>query len=155
MNTIVRGNDFNLRIPIRACDEGGVVTAIDLTQCDDIRLTLQSSFGSVAPAASVSRDDKSVLVARIDSRDLQNGLYNVEVTGIKSGVRWRSERGRRLRIVETDYEACFCAHDKYGNRVDLDNVTIGDIVITAIQPGAAAAQVQPITEEFINNLFKS
>lgn len=151
MRSIVRGNDFLLRIPVRVCKEGEV-TELDLTKCEDVRVTLVSAFGSVTPEVSVSATDSSVLLARMEGTALPNGLFSVEVTGAIDGARWRSERARQLRIVETDGEADFCATDKEGMRVEMEAVTIGDIVITSIQPGVTA-QVLPITNDYIDGLF--
>ena len=104
MKSIVKGNDFTMRIPVRKVVNGEKVK-FPLPACTDIAVRLVTAYRRVPLQWTVDAADDSVLLARVEGDAISLGCYALEVKGKLFGNDWRSNEYEQLRIVDNNAEA--------------------------------------------------
>lgn len=103
MISIVRGNDFTLKIPveIQRIENGSlVVEPFDLT---DAKVTVNISNGFKLYKFNFTTE-WNVVVIPINGNTIGNGIYNVEIIALK-GDNYRSCKLSQFKIVDTNEES--------------------------------------------------
>lgn len=104
MKRIVRGNDFNMRIPVVKIVEGEKV-AFPLPGCTDIVVRLCSAYRRLELAHTIDAKEDNVIVARVEGDRIPFGTYALEVRGKIFGNDWRSNEYEQVAIVDRNADA--------------------------------------------------
>lgn len=125
MKRIVRGNDFNMRIPVVKIVEGEKV-AFPLPGCTDIVVRLCSAYRRLELAHTIDAKEDNVIVARVEGDRIPFGTYALEVRGKIFGNDWRSNEYEQLIIVDNNEKADteFGKTDEGENSVEMDTAVV-------------------------------
>lgn len=104
MKRIVRGNDFNMRIPVVKIVDGEKV-AFPLPGCTDIVVRLCSAYRRLELAHTIDAKEDNVIVARVEGDRIPFGTYALEVRGKIFGNDWRSNEYEQVAIVDRNADA--------------------------------------------------
>lgn len=125
MKSIVKGNDFTLRIPVVKMVEGEK-QPFPLPSCTDIVVRVVNSFKRIELAHEIDVAEDNVLTARVEGDLLSLGTYAVEVKGKIFGADWRSNEYPQFRIVNNNADATlqFGETDEGDNSVEMDTALV-------------------------------
>ncbi len=125
MKSIVKGNDFTLRIPVVKMVEGEK-QPFPLPSCTDIVVRVVNSFKRIELAHEIDVAEDNVLTAKVEGDMLSLGTYAVEVKGKIFGNDWRSNEYPQFRIVNNNADATmqFGETDEGDNSVEMDTALV-------------------------------
>lgn len=101
MKSIVKGNDFTMRIPVVKMVEGEKV-AFPLPACTDVEVRITNSYRRTNLEFTVDTAEDNVILARVEGDQLSLGTYALEVRGKIFGTDWRSNEYEQIRIVDNN-----------------------------------------------------
>ncbi len=101
MKSIVKGNDFTMRIPVVKMVEGEKV-AFPLPACTDVEVRLTGAYKRIALDYEVDVEEDNVLLAHVTATQLSLGTFALEVKGKLFGAAWRSNEYEQIRIVDNN-----------------------------------------------------
>ena len=125
MKRIVRGNDFNMRIPVVKIVDGEKV-AFPLPGCTDIVVRLCSAYRRLELAYTIDAKEDNVIVARVEGDRIPLGTYALEVRGKIFGNDWRSNEYEQVAIVDrnADADTELGETDEGENSVEMDTAVV-------------------------------
>ncbi len=101
MKSIVKGNDFTMKIPVVKMVEGEKV-AFPLPACTDIVVRMANSYRRTALEFEISASEDNVILAHVEGDQISLGTYALEVKGKLFGADWRSNEYEQIRIVDNN-----------------------------------------------------
>ena len=104
MNSIVRANDFALKISLSQQSKADAEKEIlSVSSIEDLAVVVKSKFGGVVSTTfEAVADEDNALMVHIDGTKLSNGSYSVELTG--------KVNGHNIRSAEADV-FCICEYN--------------------------------------------
>lgn len=125
MKSIVKGNDFTLRIPVVKMVEGEK-QPFPLPSCTDIVVRVVNSFKRIELDHDIDVAEDNVITAKVEGDQLSLGTYAVEVKGKIFGADWRSNEYPQFRIVNNNADATlqFGETDEGDNSVEMDTALV-------------------------------
>ena len=142
MKSIVKGNDFTMKIPVVKMVEGEKV-AFPLPACTDIVVRMANSYRRTALAFEISAAEDNVILAHVEGDLLSLGTYALEVKGKLFGADWRSNEYEQIRIVDNNAagDTAFTP-DENEDSVEMDTAVVvlpPDKVVSSLVDDVTAA----------------
>lgn len=142
MKSIVKGNDFTMRIPVVKMVDGEKV-AFPLPACTDIVVRMANSYRRTALEFEISAAEDNVILAHVEGDQLSLGTYALEVKGKLFGADWRSNEYEQIRIVDNNAsgDTAFTP-DENEDSVEMDTAVVvlpPDKVVSSLVDDVVAA----------------
>lgn len=150
MKSIVKGNDFTMRIPVVKMVDGEKV-AFPLPGCTDVEVRVCNSFRRTTLAHEISAEEDNVLLCHVDGDLLGVGNYALEVKGKLFGASWRSNEYEQLRIVSNNASG----DTSLGETDEGETSLLMDTAIVILPPDKVVSQLVGEAQEAISTANKA